>query len=116
MKTKTLEALKASIIKWEKNVEFKKVDDIVTGVQDCPLCALYNNHHIDCKYKPEKNCSGCPVKQASGQKYCQDTPYYSVVKTISDYEDGDLGDEALPIIKGYCEEEVKFLKSLLPTE
>jgi hypothetical protein len=41
MDAKTLEALKASIAKWERSAEAKTPAGYKTGQKDCPLCVLF---------------------------------------------------------------------------
>jgi hypothetical protein len=64
MDSKTLEALKGSIRKWEKIVSGEGVD---YGWQDCPLCDMYI---------PEA-CRGCPISEKTNALGCRQTPYSS---------------------------------------
>lgn len=120
MDAKTLEALKASIAKWEMNVETAK-DGLQTGnpirwspygaaegviglgPKACPLCRMFFKEY----------CHGCPVTLATGIKFCTDTPYPSVSDATPDHKDDFLSSAELVAA---CEAEVAFLRSLLPAE
>lgn len=83
MTPQALDALKASIAKWEANLEHAKAGrfvDVVLGPYDCPLCQMFNN---DDTYPPEA-CSGCPVKDYTGSTHCVETPYVAVRLAIDD--------------------------------
>lgn len=103
MDARTLEALKASIAKWERNAEAEKPDKYLTGVNDCPLCALFY----------AKGCVGCPVRDHTGWALCDGSPYQEAFDAWERWDDGDgAADEAHALAR----EEVAFLKSLLPAE
>ncbi|MFP5513298.1 MAG: hypothetical protein ACLGJC_09480 [Alphaproteobacteria bacterium] len=119
MDAKTLEALKASIAKWEMNAETAKAGVatgspikwgylaskgvIGIGVEGCPLCDLFY----------EDGCNGCPVRQRSEKPCCLNTPYLRV----NDIVPPDYGDFASSgELVAACEAEVAFLRSLLPAE
>lgn len=89
MTPETLTALRGSIAKWEAIVNGTGQDK---GTKNCPLCQMFFN--------VTGNCDGCPVKESSGQSGCDGTPY--------DHYDRDMPEIA--------EEELEFLKSLLPEE
>lgn len=99
----TLTALKGSIEKWE-DVRDRKIAD--KGPTNCPLCQLFFAN---------PGCFGCPVAAASGDSCCDQTPYeeWGVHQAHHDEH----------VQRVYCEEceehaqnEVDFLKSLLPKE
>ena len=98
MKPETLNALKQSILKWEKNAAVKSWGDVKMAAGDCPLCQMFWN----------RNCAGCPVRDQTGYWRCEYTPYdearYSWLV------------EDLPAFKRAAKSEVEFLKSLLPAE
>lgn len=91
MDAETLQALRASIQKWER---------IVAGTEresesQCPLCEKFCVNSRD-------YCRGCPVAEKTGQRHCDGTPYYDF------RDDGQSSVDA--------QREVDFLKSLLPHE
>ena len=92
MNSETLEALKGSIGKWEAIVAGTGFDN---GVDNCPLCGLFNNDETN---DSETDCDGCPVAEKSGHKYCGGTPYTQFLR---------WGIKA-------AQEELDFLRSLLP--
>lgn len=111
MDAKTLEALKASIAKWEKNAKAKTSADYSTHWSDCPLCLMFNGDDIRAT---DDRCIGCPVYEKSGAKWCEETPFYEAVRAKDNWHvrskfDTDKAREA-------ARAEVTFLKSLLPTE
>lgn len=94
----TLEALRGSIAKWEGIVAGTRPD---LGVLNCPLCRKFS--------VPE--CDGCPVKNATGQVGCHDTPYdYWAVGMDS----ANSRFAPTPELKVLAQAELDFLKSLLP--
>ncbi len=95
MDTKTLTALKGSILKWEKIVEGTEE---CFGSSNCPLCFLFNN---DSARYEGVCCLGCPVAATTGKQFCRDTPFYH--------------HQRYPTI-GNAQAELDFLRSLLPTE
>jgi hypothetical protein len=103
MDAKTLEALKASIAKWERNAEAKTADEYMTGWDNCPLCLLF----ID------DDCVGCPVAKA-GNKGCFGTPYYKAEDTHELWKHGNK--QHRDAAHAAARDEVAFLKSLLPEE
>lgn len=115
MNAKTLEALKASIAKWEANAETARTSFsdgskvkrgphaqpgvIGVGPDDCPLCEMF----------VDDACEGCPVFEETGEIYCESTPYVTVFHQtafVPRRADGSLVTA--------CEAEVAFLRTLLP--
>lgn len=96
MPPETLEALRGSIAKWEAIVAGTGVD---LGAENCPLCRKFNpdlrDDHLD------DGCQGCPVREYTGENFCRSTPY-------------DACDD--PPTKTQAQDELEFLKSLLPKE
>lgn len=106
MDADTLEALRGSIAKWEAIVEKRGEDN---GCGNCPLCLKFNRMHTtgarhrysnEDDSPPPSNCAGCPVAEATGQDYCDGSPYER------------YGTLTRP--HGVAVEELAFLKSLLP--
>jgi hypothetical protein len=104
MDEQTLAALRGSIEKW-KEIECHDGRDL--GTANCPLCKLFF----------VKDCSGCPVREATGVRGCGSTPY--------DLFDGEIGkymeahDVWLHIawtdeLADLARQEREFLESLLP--
>jgi hypothetical protein len=102
MNNKTLEALQASIEKWEQNAEVENLSQALMGAGNCPLCVLFNNH--DRAYN--SFCKGCPVFESTGYKYCEGTPYMAAQDADESYD--------VSAFRAAARKEVKFLKSLLP--
>jgi hypothetical protein len=63
----TRKALNGSIKKWRKIVAGTGID---LGDRNCPLCALFNSMS-----NPGGSCTGCPVKEKTGEPWCRGTPY-----------------------------------------
>ena len=97
MDARTLEALKASIAKWEKNAVIEDLDDATMGPMDCPLCCLFHSN----------GCVGCPVS-SEGHHQCDGTPYDAASRAWRN--------DKLEDFIGATRAEVAFLKSLLPPE
>ena len=109
MKNEALEALKKSIIKWEKIAKSTKEKDL--GGYNCGLCGLF----VDVA------CVGCPIYSKTKKKYCKDTPFieWSHHAQLHGRNDTyfDKGLRREPRCKeclGLVREELNFLKSLLP--
>lgn len=78
MTQKAREALKASIIKWEQNLEAAQAgdfDNVLTGWRSCPLCQLYADINSS---DGGWTCSGCPIQQHTGHGGCTETPCEAV--------------------------------------
>lgn len=116
MDADTLEALKGSIKKWEGIVAGTAGDE---SAANCPLCQKFQVNRAPGK----KLCEGCPVRDASGDWGCGNTPYEAweqfngECSHVSHIDEGEQ-------LTGYvdkCPEclrlataELDFLKSLLP--
>lgn len=88
-----LEALKQSILKWEQNTKINDLNDASLGKYKCPLCQLFI----------ESDCEGCPIMLATGETFCEETPY-EVAREA----------ENLAEFHSAAKAELEFLKSLLP--
>ena len=114
MDEKTLEALKASIAKWQENIT-ASIPRVTFKVapQDCALCNLF--FFTDDFYD---RCLGCPIQQKTGKKVCKGTPYTEAAKAVENW-DSRVGDKARDRWREKAQlaarAEVDFLKSLLPT-
>ena len=101
MDARTLEALKASIEKWERNAVTETPDAFLVGSINCALCRLF----ID------DACAGCPVEAQTRLGNCSRTPYDTACHTRRAWRDGRASKEQA---HAAAREEVAFLKSLLP--
>lgn len=106
MDAKTLEALKASIAKWERNAEAERPDDVLIGARDCPLCRIFHWAFGG------NDCKGCPIYDA-GHHGCEKTPYAAADTA---FEEWQYGNGKLSDFRAAARDEVSFLKSLLPEE
>lgn len=104
MDAKTLEALKASIAKWERNAEAKTPAEFKIGEKDCPLCDLF---------RPNL-CDGCPVANSTDEIFCCGTPYNLAATAKYDWIRGFKS--AAHRAHAAARDEVAFLKNLLPEE
>ena len=106
MNPETLEALKASIAKWERNQTVQTAKEVDLGPSYCPLCLLFNTYAMKIN-ESDDNCVGCPVFEKTKKKFCRGTPYDDVeVSRFTSAED----------IRRLAVKETEFLKSLLPTK
>lgn len=103
MDARTLEALKASIEKWERNARVRSPQNYRLQASDCPLCDLFFN----------KACIGCPVMIETGADCCDNSPYRSAVLAHRRWMNGE---GTVQQARAAAREEVAFLKSLLPVE
>jgi hypothetical protein len=102
MNDKTLKALHGSIAKWEAIVNGTGIDQ---GTINCPLCRLYHPSHRE---TPGDGCEGCPIRNATGVDFCDDTPH-------SDYAECIYNNQNLRALE-FAKQELLFLKSLVPAE
>ena len=99
--------LKSKVIKhWEANLENAQARELPnTGPYECYYCLTY----ID------RQCNGCPIKTATGQRMCRDTPYAQVMEALVQLKSyiGCPSEESYwdPLIKA-IEKELEFLHSL----
>lgn len=111
MDEQTHKALIASIEKWERNAEAETPEEYLIGTRDCALCALF--------WKGD--CAGCPVSEASGELYCNGTPYLEAdhaekmwVQALNVPFDEAAITHRRNAAHAAARKEVDFLKSLLP--
>jgi hypothetical protein len=107
MDAQTLEALKASIAKWERNATAPDPTEYRTGPEDCPLCAVFQVQGDG------QDCNGCPVRERTGVRYCNSTPYVGAATAHWSWRHSGGTMEAA---HAAARDEVAFLKSLLPEE
>ncbi len=101
MDSKTFQALKASIEKWERNARVERREDVLIDADDCPLCQLFFS----------VGCVGCPVAEAVYDTHCNNTPFQAAVKVWFTW---DYGTATAADFRAAAQAEVEFLKSLLP--
>lgn len=108
MTPETLEALKASIAKWERNTKAKHPDDFKIARHDCALCDMFWFGQ----------CEGCPVSYNTGATRCYGTPYEAAANARDEWDDAEFDDDSVERRKARAaaRKEVAFLKSLLPPE
>lgn len=115
MDKETLEALRGSIVKWEKIASGEGKD---CGAVNCPLCRLFNNDD-----EGKGFCFGCPVMGRTGVDGCDGTPYVEFHKIAANMPDqrqfsvfsftgGYVA--STDALKTIAKQEVEFLRSLLP--
>jgi len=110
MEPKTLQALQESIKHWERVVADPLHEE--TGVHHCALCKLFypNNQESPMEAFLNDPCKGCPIKEKTGAPFCEGTPYDRVAHLgLHEKEGTDEYKEA-------AQEELDFLRSLLPVE
>lgn len=95
----TLEALKASIEKWERNTRVRNTMNASVYSDECPLCAMFDPDG-------NKQCAGCPVRDRTGQPHCIGSPWERAYMTR---KSGNA-----VAFRAAARDEVAFLKSLLP--
>jgi hypothetical protein len=104
MDDRTLEALKASIAKWERNARAETPAEYLTATHHCPLCDLFYW---------KSDCHGCPVSMRTAERNCWGTPYIEASKAKYEWWEGTgTAEQAHAAARA----EVSFLKSLLPPD
>lgn len=106
MDAKTLEALKASIAKWEKNAEATGPSLYTVGPSGCPLCKEFF----------AGGCQGCPVSEKTGRTACDESPYYKALYASVTWWNAPSSLRRRVVAHNAARAEVDFLKSLLPQE
>lgn len=101
MDHKTLQALKESIVKWDRNAEATCASDAHVYGDTCALCTV---HYMD-------NCSGCPVAEAVNDTECNNSPWEVA---IDEYLAWKCHDRHAPAFRAAAKAEADFLRSLLP--
>jgi hypothetical protein len=110
---KTLKALLESIDHWDRLAAGKPNPREKVGWEDCALCALFLNP--PCPTDVER-CTGCPVRNRTGRKYCHGSPYDAAEQIAIP----DISNQGAPQILNTVEFieaaklELEFLRSLLP--
>jgi hypothetical protein len=105
----TLTALKQSIAHWERLVSGNRLSNEYIGIYDCALCLKFF----------DDGCVGCPVYEKTGEPFCDGSSFMQAHNIIYILRlKGLFKQEALdsPEFKAAAQEELDFLRSLLPTE
>ena len=100
MHPKTLTALQNSIEHWARLATSKRNLSEDIYAEDCALCSMFHESLSD-------HCTTCPVKERTGQPYCEGTPWRTVERTTYYGYNSKQFLEAASI-------QLAFLKSLLP--
>jgi hypothetical protein len=103
MDAKTLEALDASIAKWDRVAENGDANTFITS-SACPLCDIFIN--------PLGACAGCPVQRATRQVGCGGSPWDDAYRqqTFLKFVDSTAVDE----FRAAAAREALFLRALRP--
>lgn len=113
MNNETLTALKQSIKHWEENRD-EPIDADASGCA-CALCELFT--------RKSGSCDGCPVSEKTDLDSCMGSPWMRANNAHMDYLKVTLDnytgipsdiDKAKAAFKEAAQNEIDFLKSLLP--
>ena len=108
MNPQALNALRESISHWEAMRDDWRSS--VPNSENCALCRVYN-HRENAIF----DCLGCPITNATGYRYCVNTPYEAARK-LRRHLHSDSTSEQLAQWHKAATAEIEFLKSLVPTE
>ncbi len=106
------EALEASILHWQENLEAELPGAVRIGVENCALCSIYY----------DEDCEGCPVSERTKSKMCRSTPYGAAFNALTGWEYtnpsscGNTWRAARDEFHRRAQAEVDFLISLRETE
>ena len=106
------EALEASILHWQENLEAELPGAVRIGVENCALCSIYY----------DEDCEGCPVSERTTSKVCQSTPYGDALNALTGWEYtnprscGNTWRAARDEFRRCAQAEVDFLISLRETD
>jgi len=103
---RAIKALKASIAHHEANLKAETPEDVELGPQHCALCREYLR----------KDCKPCPVGKATGDKYCNNSPYIDLSAARWHWHWHKTDPQAKSAFRRAERKEIKFLKSLRDTE
>ena len=110
MDKEMLEALQASIVKWEENTKVISTEEAKIWGDTCPLCEISSRRMT---YEMESPCEACLVYERTGQVECGGSPWYSTLfywRAVAD------GTRPLSDFHSAAQKEVDFLISLLPED
>jgi hypothetical protein len=86
-------ALKKSIEHWARFVLNKSASNEDIGEQDCALCHEFHSH-----YTGNTSCAGCPIEKATGQDYCEGTPFPDCCRVTEGFHSPEFRAEALKML------------------
>jgi len=109
MNAKTLQALKASILKWDRNAKAEMPYDYRIGMCECPLCNMFHPKLTDGDL--DEDCDGCPVKAETGHGFCKGTPFDAAYDAHFRWE---IGEGTRAAAWAAARKEADFLRNLLP--
>lgn len=103
MTNEAIDAIKGSIVKWEKILDGSGIDK---GRGNCPLCTSFY----------DRGCIGCPIRDKTGMGNCRNTPiqvWRGLTKAHFIEGETRYFPESL-IAMDICKTVIQFLKNLLP--
>ena len=103
-KKKVKDALALSVQHWANNATGREKS---TSSRSCALCLLF----LHTSENDKDDCVGCPVRKATGKKYCFGTPYKKAHDILSHNIQLDDSDRELAF-RVAALEEYDFLKTL----
>jgi len=107
MTPEALDALNASIAKWEGHAKADAPEYVYLGPDDYPLCLLF---YI------AGDCLGCPVMERTGEGSCEGSPYLRANWALQKWRWAkDARDSARDVFRAEARAMTDFLRSLLPT-
>ena len=108
MRPDTLEALNSSIEHWTKIVAG---DEGSEGASNCALCALFTCIKLNFE---NDDYTTCPVQEYTGREGCEGTPY-EYFNMVGERTNNSFAKWAKsPNVVKAAQDELDFLKSLLP--
>lgn len=99
MTATTLKLLKRAIAHWRRMANGKSKRGELPEGEQCALCERFN---------VAGGCGGCPVKEATGENLCGDTPYHVAWTAFKCHGKRSAA------FKAAAQKELEFLQSLLP--
>lgn len=105
-------ALRESVEKWDKIVSGTGAD---WGMRNCSLCHTYRAVSDE----DGEHCAGCPVREATGETYCRNTPYEVYARMPDEhfkFVNGEGWYAVTDRAKEVAKMEADFLRSLLEGE
>jgi len=110
MNPETLVALQKSIEHWERLATGTSKEEEGVGRSHCDLCKLFYPPIPPLEWENAWDCAGCPVRQATGFRFCANTPYNNANAASR------LSGKLSPEFQLAAAKELAFLKSLLPEQ
>jgi len=76
---------------------------------------MTNNSSL-CRYHLYYDCYDCPISQATGKRYCKDTPLQDWIMHHGEFHSTYILKNECPTCTLIAKKQVVFLKSLLPSK